>query len=174
MSTTHGGQQLEDANNISEVVSVMTSTGTQTRDQSQFASKAASLLKKSDVVLNDVVHSREVVDNILDRVDNRLDRLDQSNEGLIRDEDADFKLHVNPSLVIVICTNILMQVCFAFIQSSDIRHDEIFSTDLLLHHSLIFQRICCSSRWLRDLFGAGHWYSNCDFWNCIDSSHEIR
>jgi len=95
MSTTTHGQQLEDANDISEVVSVMTNTGTETRDQSQFASKAASLLKKSDV------------DDILDRVDNRLD---QSNEGLIHDEEADFKLHVNRSLVIVICTNILMQV----------------------------------------------------------------
>ena len=113
MSTTALEQQLEDANDISEVVSVMTSTGAYTRDQSHFSSTAASLFKKSDGAQT----REEEVADILDRVDDRLEH-EQSNEGLIHDDE--FKLHVNPSLVIIICTNILMQVCVCeFMADSD-------------------------------------------------------
>ncbi|KLO09679.1 MFS general substrate transporter [Schizopora paradoxa] len=95
MSTTAHEQRFEDVHGISDAVSVMTT----------------SLSKKSDGAQT---REEEVV-NISGEVENRLEQ-EQIDEGVILEDE--FKLHVNPSLIIIICTNILMQISFFVVVSS--------------------------------------------------------
>ena len=76
--------------------------------------------------------------------------------------DPEFMLPKRTSLVIIIVTNVLLQVCRVptVYMKSDIHH----ITDLVLHNCLVVKLVRGTSRGNVHVCWCGHWYSYADFW----------
>lgn len=86
------------------------------------------------------------------------------------DNEDDFKLDVNPSLVVIIVTNILMHVSTSPFRT----HSQIIMhpVGFYVHHCCVLKRICCTLGRIPNVLWTSHWRPNSLLRADVDTSHE--
>lgn len=86
------------------------------------------------------------------------------------DNEDDFKLEVNPSLVVIIVTNILMHVSTSPFRA---RLQVIMHlVGFYVHHRCVLKRIRCTPGRIPNVLRTGHWRPNSLFRADVDTSNE--